>query len=69
MLRFLLRRLVRATLFMLAGAAIVVAAQLYGPSLIADRLPAGLRPETADAATMTPQRIFDALREIRGALE
>ena len=49
---------------------IVIAAQLYGPTLLAGALPEGLRPaDHTKPGRMTPATIMDALEEIRGTLE
>ncbi len=61
--------LVRSALWMTLSALIVVAALRFGPTLLAQALPEDIRPKPADVATMTPQRILDGLKDIRGALD
>lgn len=53
---------------MATGALLVIAAQRFGAELFAQALPEELRPAVSEAAEMTPERIMDALKDIRGAL-
>ncbi len=70
MLRALASRISHAFLWIVIGALIVIAAQLYGPTLLAGALPEGLRPaDHTEPSHMTPATIMDALDEIRGTLE
>ena len=69
MLRTVLSLLLRSLLFMAFGALLVVLASRFGPTLVAQALPPELRPDQSELAEMTPQRIIDAVRDIRGALE
>jgi hypothetical protein len=59
----------RTLLWMATGALIVIAAQRFGATLFAQALPDGLRPAVSETAEMTPEKIMDALKDIRGALE
>jgi hypothetical protein len=54
---------------MLFGAGMVVLAQKYGAALFAEALPEAIRPTKEEVQEMRPQKIFDALGAIRGALE
>ncbi len=59
----------RSFLYMLVGAGLVVVAQTYGATLFARLLPEELRPGPHEVTKSSPQRIIDALGNIRGALE
>jgi hypothetical protein len=68
-MRTTLALLYRSFLFMLFGAGMVVLAQKYGAALFAEALPEAIRPTKEEVQEMRPQKIFDALGAIRGALE
>ncbi len=59
----------RAFLWMTLSAVIVLGAMRYGPTLLLPVLPAEIRPSPSDTAKMSPQKIIDGLKQIRGALE
>jgi len=69
MLRAAVSLLSRSLMWLTLSAAIVLCAMRYGPALLASTLPEAIRPATSDIAKITPQRLADALDEIRGALE
>jgi hypothetical protein len=69
LLRTILSLLYRSMLFVLIGATMVVFAQLYGPTLFAGMLPKDMRARQDHVAQMSPQKIIEALEDIRGALE
>jgi hypothetical protein len=68
MLRAALSLLSRSLLWMTLSAVIVLCAMRYGPTLLAQTLPEAIRPAPSEVAKLTPQRLLDALKEIRGAL-
>ena len=68
-MRTTLTLLYRSFLFILFGAAMVVLAQKHGAALFAEALPEGIRPSKEELAEMTPQKIIEALRDIRGVLD
>jgi hypothetical protein len=68
-LRTAVALLARTFLWMTFSAVILLGALKYGPTLFAQAVPEDLRPAPEDVADMSPQKIMDALKEIRGALE
>ena len=69
MLRAVLSLLYRSILFMLLGAMIVVVSLRYGPTLLANTLPADMRPDPATLSEMTPDKVIRDMHNIRGALD